>query len=909
VTSERWKEVETLLERACELGDTARAEFLQTIHDDELRREVESLLQSHTVPGASLEQPDHFYSSGSFEHFSAGQIIDRYRIIREIGRGGMGAVFLAERADDQYRKQVAIKLIKRGTDTESVLRHFRNERQILAGFDHPNIARLLDGGATEDGLPYFVMEYIEGLPIDEYCNRHALSIAERLKLFREVCGAVSYAHRHLVIHRDIKRSNILITADGVPKLLDFGIAKILQEGDTPEPFATMTGMRPMTPEYASPEQVRGEAMTTASDVYSLGVVLYDLLTGQLPYRFTSQSPVDVARAITETPPTRPSTAVAEQQENQKSENASSALTGNQKSLRGDLDNIVLMALRKEPERRYQSVDQFSDDIQRHLDQRPVIARKDTMGYRASKFVRRNRTAFAAATLLLLSLIGGIIATAHEAHHARVEEVQAKAAQARAERRFNDVRNLAHTVLFDYHDAIKSLPGATKVRERLVKDALTYLDSLAAEAHGDPALQRELAAGYERVGDVRGGLRSGNLGDTAGAVDSFTKALRIREALVALKPNDARARRDLAGAHSDLGLCLMMTEAKSGAEHLKKARALLIDLSREQPADESLKDELATTLVSLGSALQRAGDVSGALEQYRAAVSIPEGLVRAKPHDKTFRLLQLTAQEGLTTALWIQHDDVNAAKAANDKTLALTQALIAEDPGNADYQQALAHVYHEGGEMRADNDPPAALECYRKGAEVEEKALTADPANSAAERVLANEYNEMAHLLSRKGDNSEALLYYNKSAEHFEKLSTAAAHPYLGSSFKAVTARAGAASMRARLGNTDFGLGECRRLTAQLHEIPDDPTNVHFRLLRAEAYEYLGYAYRDIAAASKASASQSKQYMTVARDMFRESVNISDDVRSRGGLDPDDAVEAKSVAAELAKCDAALAKKE
>ncbi len=200
----------------------------------------------------------------------------------------MGAVFLAERADDEYRKQVALKLIKRGMDTESVLRHFRNERQILAGFDHPNIARLLDGGTTEGGLPYFVMEYVEGLPIDEYCNAHALSVVERLKLFREVCAAVSYAHRHLVIHRDIKRSNIVVTAEGVPKLLDFGIAKILQHGD--EPLATMTGMRMMTPEYASPEQIRGQPVTTASDVYSLGLVLYELLCGCSPYQFPSQSP-------------------------------------------------------------------------------------------------------------------------------------------------------------------------------------------------------------------------------------------------------------------------------------------------------------------------------------------------------------------------------------------------------------------------------------------------------------------------------------------------------------------------------------------------------------------------------------------------------------------------------------------
>src|SRR5450755_321072 len=262
VIPEQWKRIDALFEQGLEVTAGERPQFLQAIADDELRCEVESLLNAHGQAGTFLDERDRFFSSESFEAdaLAPGQIIDRYRILREIGRGGMGAVFLAERADDEYQKQVAVKLIKRGTDTDSVVRHFRNERQILAGFDHANIARLSDGGTTESGLPYFVMEYVEGLPIDEYCNAHALSVVERLKLFREVCSAVSYAHRHLVIHRDIKRSNILITAEGVPKLLDFGIAKILQQDD--EPLATLTGLRPMTPQYASPEQLRGEPMTT-----------------------------------------------------------------------------------------------------------------------------------------------------------------------------------------------------------------------------------------------------------------------------------------------------------------------------------------------------------------------------------------------------------------------------------------------------------------------------------------------------------------------------------------------------------------------------------------------------------------------------------------------------------------------
>ncbi len=275
---------------------------------------------------------------------------------------------------------------------------------------------------------------------------------------------------------------------------------------------------------------------------------------------------------------------------------------------------MLLALRKEPARRYQSVEQFSEDIRRHLEERPVHARKDTAGYRTAKFVRRNKLALAAAALVLVSLIGGIIATSWQARIATREK-------ARAERRFNEVRKLANSVLFDYHDAIKSLPGATKVRERLVKDALNYLDSLAGEAHGDPGLQRELAAAYERVGDVRGGISSGSLLDKAGAMESYTKALRIREVLIAANPGDAQARRDLASSHQKIGFLLLDTEEENnGYEHLRKALALYLDLTREQPGNEELQLELAGTRNQLGAALEKRGDLAGALEQHRAALA-------------------------------------------------------------------------------------------------------------------------------------------------------------------------------------------------------------------------------------------------------------------------------------------------
>jgi eukaryotic-like serine/threonine-protein kinase len=675
-----------------------------------LEAEVESSEEAFERVLAEADVPDAAWRLGN------------YKIIKEIGRGGMGAVYLAERADEQYQKRVAIKLIKRGMDTDSVLRHFRNERQILANFDHPNIARLFDGGMTESGLPYFVMEYVEGVPLDEYCDAHALSITERLKLFREVCAAVSYAHRHLVIHRDIKRSNILVTAEGLPKLLDFGIAKILQQGDGAEPLATMTGLRLMTPEYASPEQVRGEAVTTASDVYSLGVVLYELLTGQLPYRFASHSPNDMARAITEQEPTRPSTAVGSNR-GQQSEII------NHKLLRGDLDNIVLMALRKEPVRRYRSVEQFSEDIQRYLEARPVVARKDTIPYRAGKFVRRNRAVTAAGALVLLSLVGGIITATWQAHRAKAE-------QARAERRFNDVRQLAHSVLFDYHDAIKDLPGATRVRERLVKDALTYLDSLAREATDDPALQHELAAAYDRVGDVRGQAFSASLGDIAGAMESYQKALRIRQALVAADPHNVQNRRDLAGSYRKIGnQSLETSEAADGLENLRKALALYVELAAEQPANSDIRYDLAGIYNDLGLALEDWGDISGELENHRKALPIREELVAADPRNQNYRRdLSLTyVNTGRALCL---NGDYKGALDVNSKGLALRTALLAEDSTNAHYRRLVAIGHQNDGDYRARlGDAAGALASFRKKFALDEQSLAADPDNAQCWGIL------------------------------------------------------------------------------------------------------------------------------------------------------------------------------
>lgn len=381
--------------------------------DAMLRQQVQELLVAHQQAGRFMEQPivdvAQSIDPDDIDDSLIGRVVGHYKITRRIGGGGMGAVYLAERADEHFQKRVAIKVIKRGMDTDSVLRHFRNERQILANFDHPNIARLLDGGATEDGLPYFVMEYVEGVAIDKYCSAHRLKLPERLKLFCKVCSALIYAHRHGIVHRDIKPSNILIDSDGEPKLLDFGIAKALQQSDGADPTVTITTAGVMTPEYASPEQLRAERITPASDVYSLGIVLYQLLTGKQPYRLKTRTREEISRAITEQEPSKPSTAIRDLKidPSQTGDSRESLrLTGyDSRALRGDLDNIVLMTLRKEPQRRYQSVDQLTDDIGRYLEGRPILARPASPPARWLRWSRRNPIVAGAITIcVLLGLI-------------------------------------------------------------------------------------------------------------------------------------------------------------------------------------------------------------------------------------------------------------------------------------------------------------------------------------------------------------------------------------------------------------------------------------------------------------------------------------------------------------------------
>ena len=485
LTPERWQQMKRIATDALERDPGSRVAFVAQAcaGDATLQSEINLLLAQDAQSIDDFAAQARTQMQTDHDSRLVGQRIGAYKILREIGRGGIGAVYLAQRADGAYDKLIAIKLLKRGVDTDEVLRRFFAERQILARLDHPGIVRLIDAGTTDEGLPYLAMDYVEGVPITQFVHECELSVEERLKLFRAVCAAVTYAHQNLIVHRDLKPSNILVTTEGQVRLLDFGIAKLL---DTEAPAVTITMFRVMTPEYASPEQVKGELVTTLSDVYSLGIILYELLTGVRPYRLSRSSAEELTKAICEQEPTRPSTAVA------KGDGSSKFQVPSSKLLRGDLDNIVLKALRKEPTRRYPSVEQFSEDVRRYLEGLPVRARQDTVGYRTGKFVRRHKIGVAAAAMIVLILVGGIIATTLEWH-------EAKAERAKAEARFEILHRSSRTMISEIHQALSNLPGTLEARKLLLQRATEQLDALAAGAGDNMRLQLDLASAYQNIG--------------------------------------------------------------------------------------------------------------------------------------------------------------------------------------------------------------------------------------------------------------------------------------------------------------------------------------------------------------------------------------------------------------------------
>jgi len=779
---EQWQSVKNKIESLLDADEAERPAFLDQIagNDHELRRELESLLFSkEKMAGDFLEVPVYSREGPSLPTSSMiGKRLGPYQVITEIDQGGMGEVYRALRVDDQYQIEVAIKVIRAGRESAFVVARFKSERQILAKLEHPNIARLLDGGSTPEGVPYLVMELIEGKSITEYCDRHELAIIARLELFLQVCSAVQFAHQRLIIHRDIKPGNILVTAEGIPKLLDFGISKILgseSEGGGSDQTATM--LRMLTPAYASPEQVKGEVITTASDVYSLGVVLYELLTGRHPFRSDHGSD-QMLREICESEPEKPSTAVKKTGKRTDSSPSGSSPTVSMvnggklsKRLRGDLDNIVLMALRKEPQRRYASAEQFGEDIRRYLNNLPVIARKDTALYRASKFVTRHKTGVTATAIVLLVFFAAFIVTVREARIARQQAVLAQEQHARAERRFNDVRKLANSLMFEIHDSIKDLPGATKARELLIKRALEYLDNLALES-ADPVLQRELAAAYERIGDVQGNNTQANLADLSGASASYAKAVAILESLAASNPNDTSLRTELLRSYFRAFSTFESTgDFDHELETLQKARSLASTLPSGTTYDRQ-QFTMSGIYYYSGRALEKKGDFAAALENYQQATSLMEPIAGAPQADLITRFY-LAGDYVAAGKMLAELGRTDEAKTTAMKGLRRQRMLTEESPTNATLREAFANSHDLCAQvLESSGDFKGALRLLRNEQNIFQELTSADPGNRMAEEDSAWTNLNTAEILLRRGHVAEAVPMIHQALSSFQKTNPA-----------------------------------------------------------------------------------------------------------------------------------------
>ncbi|HVF72778.1 MAG TPA: protein kinase [Chthoniobacterales bacterium] len=886
MTPEEWQRIKQVMGDALDQPDTrSRLEFLSAACDGDrvLQSEIEAMLAhasdrldvaADSLAGVPVE------SDGSG---SIGQRLGDYELIRELGRGGMGTIYLARRADEEFEKEVAIKILKRGTDTEEVLRRFRAERQILAQLEHPNIAHLIDAGTSPDGLPYFVMEYVDGMPINEYCTAANLSVRQRIALFTKVCGALHFAHQNLVVHRDLKPGNILITANGEPKLLDFGIAKLLSPGGD-FLLTTIQNQQRFTPAYASPEQIRGDPVTTASDVYSLGALLYELLAGQAPHRFETShpSPTELFRVIVEREPPRVS------------------------SIPTDLDTILRKALSKEPQRRYSGASALAEDLTRYLDDRPVRARPATFAYRASRFVRRNKVGVAASAAILVVVLAGatayILETGRTAFHAQREAAH-----------FRDLRQLANLFIFKYHDGIAAFPGSTELRKQLVKDALDYLNNLARAGTDDPTLLREIATAYKRIGDVQGGvltnvnaggtISASNLGDTAGALENYNKARTIRERLANLQPNDSEIRFELAEINNNLGeINVTLGRPAEAAGHFRHSIDALRLLLSNAPNEKRLLSELRSSYWALATVLainaSNLGDVPGALEAMRNGIVLGEALVTQEPANAQFRQALATGY-GETGRVLFNDGDAAGALEYYRKALAIGETLAAENPQIPLYQRELA-VQHRnvGGALLEIGEKAEALAHFRDAVALFEKLITADPQDARLRRSAAYGYRDLGEALSANGDRPGAQENLEKSLHIFEELGAKDPKNTVVIFQQAVT-HLKFSRFFLDAGDVPRARSSAERALMMAQEIAArDANDINARKTVAEIHGQLGNCAGAVANKPGESAE--------ACAFYRQSAEVWRDVRAKGKFNRADAKKLHDLESALGRCDAGVA---
>ena len=614
-TTDRFLRIEAIFHQALAAPDETREALIETEcrEDRALAAEVRSLLEACEAEEqltASHQMEQDAGREGPPERKHVGP----YEIDRLLGRGGMGAVYLAHRADGQFEQKVAIKLIDLPLATDLFRERFRQERQILAELQHPYIARLLDGGVTAEGDLFLVMEYVDGVPIHRFCEEQRLSLSQRIALFMRVCEAVQVAHQHFIVHRDLKPDNILVAEDSTPRLLDFGTAKLLSPSlGGPDSKLTREGYLSFTPQYASPEQVLGNTITTASDTYALGLLLYLLLTGTLPYELKELTTAEMLRVICEEPPRRPMPAAE-----------------SRPRLDADLDAILMKALRKEPHERYLTTEQLAADLRAYLEGLPVAARRGTFRYRATKFIRRNRRRVAGLALLAASVVAGVAGVLWQTRVANQERRMAEARSA-------DLRQLSNSLLSELDEAIKQLPGSTGVQKLLVTRVLEHLDRMARDAQGDRQTQLDLVDAYTRLGNIQGNAYDQNLGDPAGALVSLGKALALAVPLAASGPRDREAIRALALVEQSRSEILWQTgKTPEAVPVMREALKSFDALAADPGASAALIYEVSSAYGTLGDELGQNGtaslaDSAGAVAAYRQTLALDDRALKIDPN--------------------------------------------------------------------------------------------------------------------------------------------------------------------------------------------------------------------------------------------------------------------------------------
>lgn len=862
MTRERWQRIEQLFHDAVELPVDQRDAWLRVQCDDEtIRAEVAAMLaQDHletNLRAAIAEAAEVFEAAGPVE---AGARIGAYRVERLLGRGGMGAVYLATRADDEYEKRVAIKLLRLGVSGVEARTLFLRERQILAQLDHPSVARLLDGGTLDNGQPYLVLDYVEGEPLLEWCRSHNTPLRDRVALFVKVCEGVAYAHQNLIVHRDLKPQNILVTTDGEPKLLDFGIAKLLTTNLT-EQTQVPAGL--MTPQYASPEQLTGASITTATDVYSLGAILYELLSGERPYETEGLPMTELVRRIVEQPVRPPTTRIP-----------------------SDLKNIVLQCLEKEPARRYGSADQLASDLRRFLGGEAVLARGDSVLYRAGKFVRRHWVGVAATA----AIVGSLAVVAVQAGRNAREQARLRGV---AENRFQQVRQLANRFLFDFHDAIQFLPGSTPARRLVVKTALEYLDGLAADRPSDPKLISELATAYERVGDAQGNSYFPNIGDIAGAEVSYRRAMELRLrvpvdspaelynlVMIHLKFGDMfdmrgrtkEARQEYEAAlklatdtkwtghaitlgrlrcHMRLGdLEEKSNRAGAALRHYQAGRDCMLAIIAEEPETKS-RAELSLAYYKMGRMLAFTGDIQGAAEARRKGIEQAAAASAEDPANQVYKryefLNHLGLSDNLSTPQAGKHRNLDEAFVHMQKARALIEGIAAADPTNLQAQLDVGVVWNYIGGWYEDKQQwPQAVEAFRHSVVVADALAKQHPESRQYRTHSANNHKRMGAALAEIPKLDESLKEIRWALAQYTAMAVSDPHDK-DLRVSQLEAWRDIGEVLRLMGRPAEGIEPNRTAIRMLRElIADDPTNRNWPDHLSPIYQQLAKCYSEVA---------------------------------------------------------------